>query len=280
MAMSEIALAVASGTVGVALIDKVYKFGEGALRPRQIRRVAEAESEADIRDVELRLRAAERLLAEETFKQGNLDQIVLKSLGLIDESVATPDRISDDWIANFREKSSIVSDEEMQNLWARILAEEANSPGAFSRKTVNLMGDLDKRDAELFTSICGFVWEINAEPTLALFRPLPEVQSTHGITTEDIPRLVGLGLISPIPSSGFAPELHFESDEVECSYLGRQVVLRFDEARSRSLYIGLWEFTPFGLELYRLCDPEPVQDFFEYVYDRWAEKGIVPPRNE
>ena len=53
-----------------------------------------------------------------------------------------------------------ISDEEMQNIKSQVLSGEANSPGSFSKRTVNLLSDLDKKDAELFQTLCRFVWLI------------------------------------------------------------------------------------------------------------------------
>ena len=50
--------------------------------------------------------------------------------------------------------------DEMQSLWARVLATEANAPGALSKRAVNVLSDFDKSDAELFTRLCGFSWVI------------------------------------------------------------------------------------------------------------------------
>ncbi len=54
----------------------------------------------------------------------------------------------------------MISDEQMQALWAKILAGEANGPGRFSKKTVNIVASLDKSDAEAFTTLCGFAIKI------------------------------------------------------------------------------------------------------------------------
>jgi hypothetical protein len=66
---------------------------------------------------------------------------------------AKPESMEDDWIANFFDKCRLISDEEMQSLWARILAEEANASGRFSKRTVDLVGTLDKSDALLFAQL-------------------------------------------------------------------------------------------------------------------------------
>ena len=57
----------------------------------------------------------------------NMEGITAKALPLLNEN-AGPDSMDNDWIVNFFDKSRIVSDDEMQNLWSRVLAGEANAP--------------------------------------------------------------------------------------------------------------------------------------------------------
>lgn len=72
--------------------------------------------------------------------------------------------MDDDWIVNFFDKCRLVRDEQMQSLWARILAGEANKPGTFSRRTVNFVASMDKIDASAFTHLCSFCWHIEKAP--------------------------------------------------------------------------------------------------------------------
>ena len=88
--------------------------------------------------------------------------------------------MEDDWVTNFFDKSRIVSDEEMQSIWAKVLAGEANAPGSYSKRTVNLLGDLDTRDAELFQSLCRFGWFVG-EFTPLVFDPQATIYSDLGI---------------------------------------------------------------------------------------------------
>jgi hypothetical protein len=44
------------------------------------------------------------------------------------------------------------------------LAGEANRPGSFSKRTLSTVSDLDKRDAEVFTTLCRFGWRIGTAP--------------------------------------------------------------------------------------------------------------------
>jgi hypothetical protein len=124
--------------------------------------VAEAErihADSQIQITDLHRRAVHRFLEEEAKKQENIEEITQKALPLLEEESA-PLNIEDDWVTNFFDKSRSVSDADMQQLWARVLAAKSNSPGKLSRRTVNLLSDLEKSDAELFTTLCGFAWVI------------------------------------------------------------------------------------------------------------------------
>ena len=145
------------------LIKKISNAVGVLFEPRQIKRVAEAKAEAarigaqsEIEITELQHRAARRWIEEEAQQQKNMEDVTAKALLQLDEN-ATPDSIEDDWIVNFFDKTRIVSDNEMQNLWARILTGEANAPGTYSKRTVNFLSDLDKSEANLFTKLCGFI---------------------------------------------------------------------------------------------------------------------------
>ena len=146
------------------LIEKISDAVGGVFKPYQIVRVAKAEAEADrlraesqIQVTDLHRRAMHRFLEEEAKKQSNIEAITQNALPLLDDK-SSPQNVSNDWITNFFDKSRIVSDSDMQTLWSRVLAGEANTPGAFAKRTVNLLGDLDKEDAALFMQLCGFAW--------------------------------------------------------------------------------------------------------------------------
>lgn len=102
-------------------------------------------------------RALGRFLAEEARKQANIEEITQKALPDLKEG-SRPQDVEDDWIKNFFDKCRLISDDEMQSLWAKILAGEANAPGKYTKRTVNFLSSIDKSDAMLFTELCGFGW--------------------------------------------------------------------------------------------------------------------------
>ncbi len=145
-----------------ALIEKIADATGVLYEPRRIRKRAKAESEAELIKAEtqigitiLQRRALSRFVQEEGKKQENIEDITEEAIPLLNEN-STPENIEDDWMANFFDKCRIVSDKELKSIWSKVLAGEANTPNSFSKRTVNLLASLDKSDAELFTSLCGF----------------------------------------------------------------------------------------------------------------------------
>ena len=67
---------------------------------------------------------------------------------------STPLGVDSGWLLNFLDKSKTVSDDEMQDLWASILAGEANCAGSYSPKTLTIVTDVDRKVATLFNTFC------------------------------------------------------------------------------------------------------------------------------
>ena len=263
------------------LIERVSDAVGRLTRPWQIRRVAGAEAEAaviraesEIRVTELHRDAFLRFLEEEAFKQAIMENVLLKAIPHVDPDNAKPEDVTGDWFANFFDKCRIVSDEDMQHLWARILAGEANNPGSFSRQTVNRMADLDKHDAELFGNICRFAWDQEGHPLV--FDARQEVYNRQGIDFDAVSQLESLRLIHVNLLTSFVLEYH--SKEVILSYRGRPITLTLPDGGENRLDVGKVMFTRAGQELSRICEVSPVEGFFEYVYDYWASQSLVPPR--
>src|SRR5438270_8851072 len=72
---------------------------------------------------------------------------------------------------------------------------EANSPGKFSKRTVNLVGSLDKSDAMLFSRLCGFGFTIAQNFDPLIFNTDHKIYSDAGIHFGGISHLESTGLI-------------------------------------------------------------------------------------
>ena len=144
------------------LIEKISDAIGGIFRPGQIRRVADADAHAlrvtgaaKIEISDLERRAIQRFASEEANKQSNIESITQKALPRLKPDAET-EKVERDWIVDFFDKCRLISDEEMQHLWAEVLAGEGNSPGQFSKRTVSVLASLDKKDAMAFGTLCRF----------------------------------------------------------------------------------------------------------------------------
>src|SRR2546423_1082643 len=182
------------------LVEKISDAVGGIFKPYQLVRVAKAEAQADRVRVEgqieisdIQRRAFHRFLEEEAKKQKNIEDITSNALPLLEEN-SQPNEVEDDWITNFFDKCRLISDDEMQGLWSKVLAGEANSPGTYSKRTVNFLSDLDKSDAELFTRLCGFGWAVG-EVVPLIYDEQQEIYNKHDINFDALIHLESIGLI-------------------------------------------------------------------------------------
>lgn len=255
------------------LIQKVSDAVGGLLAPWQIRRVAKAEAEAalmkrvsEIEITDLHRRAVHRWVEEEAQRQQNMENITAKALPKLNAE-ADPHSLDNDWIVSFFDRSRIVSDDEMQELWSRILAGEANCPGTYSKRTVNSLSDIDKKEAALFTRFCGFVWTVGGLTPL-VFHDSGTIYNKHGINFDTLQHLDSIGLIQfggMMSMSARIPK------RFRVSYYGRSLILEMPQESNNDLEIGVATLTRVGKELAPICGAGPVGGFWEYVRDRWKQ---------
>ena len=256
----------------------------GALwEPRQIRRVAQAkadvaitQAQTEIEVTEIQRRAAARFVEEETRRQTNMENIVAKAIDQIGPN-AQAENMDDDWIGNFFDKCRNFSDEQMQTIWSRILAGEANAPGSFSRKTVNVLVDLDKDSAEMFVKLCRFGCMIGGSLEPLVFDTRSNIYESNGLTFGVLGHLESLGLVQLAPTGFQSTDL---PKTLDVTYHGRQESIALPQSSENTLPIGIAVYTLAGRQLASIVSSNPVPGFYEFVYDTWAEQSLVPPRHD
>ena len=267
------------------LIKKISTATGVWYEPTRIRRKANAESDAaiisaqaeaaatmiksesEIEITDLHQRAAQRLIEEEAKRQKNMEEIIAQAVPDVKEK-AKPDSMEDDWIANFFDKCRIVSDSEIQSLWSRVLAGEANTPGTYSKRTVNFIAELDKSDAELFTKLCGFGWNIHDFVPL-VFDEQAKIYNSHGIDFGTLSHLESIGLVQlAAPKNFVGIDL---PRKFAVYYYGKPLFLEIPYDFYNELRTGMTQLTKIGQELAPICGSKPVDGFYDYVKDQWKQ---------
>jgi len=258
------------------LIKKISGAIGTLFAPTHIRRIAKAEVDAaiikaagQIQLTTLQERAWDRMLHEGTVHQTNIEQITLLALPDL-ASDSNPEEIDTDWLVNFFDRGRLVSDAEMQSLWARLLAGEANKPGAFSRRTVGLVANFDRNDAGLFTALCGFAWT-TGDISPVVFEHQLEIYTKAGVNFGMLTHLEAIGLVRFESLTGFAYEKL--PKEILNLYFDRRAFVEFDADADNRLEVGHVLFTAAGRELASIAGAKPVEGLFEYVCETWRSQG-------
>lgn len=164
----------------------------------------------------------------------------------------------------------MISNEQMQTLWARVLAGEINHPGTFSRRTVNAIADLDQRDCAAFTSLCRFCWRILDDNVPLIFDQVDDpIYTNHGVNFDSVQHLDSIGLIS---FQGPGGQFSRRTDpQGEVAYFGERFTLELPAGADGKLVVGRVKLTAIGEELERVSGAEPVPGFKDFVLLRWGK---------
>ena len=262
-----------------ALIEKLSSGAVILYEPTRIKKQALAEAEAkkthalaDVEVQDIQKRALERFVREETIKQENIESITEKTFEKLDDT-ANPKDIEDDWISNFFDKVKFISDNEMQDLWAKLLAGESNKPGKYSKRTIELIASLDKKDAKLFNDLCTFCWYDGNEAYPLIYKNAEnEIYKKNNINFSSLHHLQDIGLIQFNSTSGFRKRGFNKLFNI--AYYGKVVNLEFQKESENDLTIGNVMFTKSGQELISICQSDFNNDFFEFILEEWKKQGI------
>ncbi len=259
------------------LVERVSDAIGGIAGPWQTRRMAKAEADAELIKAESRIKISEieeralgRMIKEEGQKQENIENITSKAIPKLSDS-ANPENIEKDWLTHFFDKSRLTSNEEMQTLWGNILAGEANKPSSFSKRSIDLVATLERRDAELFTKFCTFCWMIG-DLTALVFDSQAEIYNKNGINFSSLTHLDDIGLIKFNYASAFKRQNLPKYWSV--FYYGRPTIIEFQNDEN-NLDIGKVILTQAGKELAAICGSERSEGFYDYVIERWFRKGYI-----
>lgn len=144
---------------------------EGEAKVLQIQARAQAEARAELVppdaevDVELDITNAvtQRLRIQEKKRQDNITSVVGQAAAQLGEGEVENNEPDHDWTARFFNDVQDVSSEEMQSLWAKILAGEVERPGNTSIRTLGILKNLDQATSRLFRKFCSACIFLNAD---------------------------------------------------------------------------------------------------------------------
>ena len=97
---------------------------------------------------------SQRIVFQEQKRQANIASVVRKAAGQLGVKEVADDEPDHDWTARFFNEVQDVSSDEMQSLWANVLAGEVERAGSTSIRTLGILKNLNQATAHLFRICC------------------------------------------------------------------------------------------------------------------------------
>ena len=238
-----------------------------------------AEARAKALDIEARAaadieaRAAARVRNLEVRRQENIESVIRKAIDALPppERQVSEEPVNEDWTSRFFRDCQDISDEQMQQIWARILAGEVVRPGNFAPRTLSIVRDLTKQDANLFAKLCSFTWDIPGTGLMPVMHIVDGQSVEAELHLSALMHFTSIGLIEFNVVTQYATVT--TRTEIAPSYYGKVHQLKSDGGASRSLSLGHLVFTAAGAELAGISHAAGNDRYEKTALDAWNARG-------
>ena len=268
------------GRAASKLADTVRHVVDLVAGPERLRAKAQAQAdaaiisaEADLQIQDLRDRAVDRLRKRETRRQKNIESITEKAvLALPPPEQVSKDTVSEDWTTRFFEECQDIGEEEMQRIWAQILAREVAKPKSFAPRTLSVVKDLTADDAKLFSDICSLVWFVPGAGHVPIIHDVnAPLLKEMGISFVKLVHLSTLGLLEFNNLTGFVVKRSLDTKMVFPQYCG--VIHSLESSENLDFPLGKIILTAAGQQLLHVVGATGKDACKSLALDGWAAAG-------
>lgn len=239
-----------------------------------LRLIAEAQAEAQQSfnrtpssthgEIDVRGEIEARLSFQEEKRQANTESTVRKTAEELGEKRVQAHDVDHDFTARFFAGVQDVSSEKMQQIWAKILAGEVETPGSTSMQTLSILKNMSQRDAELFERVAPFIISdfVLSDDSTATIAGFPTYSDFMELSHHNLVHL-GTGLSKTFEGSS---EYHIRDRDI----------LYLMAKSSPGMYgvsIPCHVLTPSGQELYALIDCGKNEDYLGVLADFLKKNG-------
>ena len=238
----------------------------------------------------------QRIQFQEEKRQSNIVAVIGQAAQELGDREVQDHEVDNDWTAQFFNNVQDVSSEEMQQLWAKVLAGEVESPGSTSFRTMSILRGLDRGTAALFRTLCsarmmpqiglgrGGVARAGIEFVLSLDgRAADNSLEEYGLSYTALNRLNEHGLIAPaydselqhkVLDSGLGRSRRWTS--MAHGFQRRSWVLVPNDERQgdQTIKLGVILLTNSGMELAKAVDTEAMPKYQEAVDVFFERQGF------
>lgn len=249
-----------AGAIGILYDSHGFKEGDRTFSKMMVEKIMQDES----------LSVEEKAFVWNEYKYNitknkNRKDILEKAQPHLTES-ANPNEMSDDWILDYWEKIGKIVMEEFQELWARLLAEEANYPGTVSKRLLHNMFLMSKQDVENFMNLTRFCFfdkkEDMIHPIIFIKEDSVAYKRTR-VTTEVLRELEQFSLIEVDYTTGFS--FHNKKDLMYTNH--------YIELKASRIFVGNVRLTADGQKLFKIVDKRNNDQILSYTIQKLQYHG-------
>lgn len=207
-------------------------------------------------------RTENRIEYQEQKRQQNIERVTqIAAEQLETEETVSDEKVDEDWTTRFFNYAQDVSNEEMQSLWGRILAGEVKNPKSYSLRALDLIRNLSKNEAEIFTKVSNYAIKANNDYFLYKGNN-SELLKSLGISFDDIALLEELGLLHTGEFTSYKYAKTIQDSRTPLLF-GNTIVVIERKANTAEFDINIRLFTTIGKELLKLIDINPNFDYIK-----------------
>ncbi|MCZ4221876.1 DUF2806 domain-containing protein [Pedobacter rhodius] len=196
-------------------------------------------------------RMQDRLLHREMKRQSNIDAISsVAAEQLSQEESVSEEPVSEDWTTRFFNMAEDISDIDMQALWGKILAGEVKQPKSFSLRTLELIRNLSKYEANIFLKASEYAIETSGASFI--FKDSETSEKFLSYTERSI--LVEVGLLNSDQFLSYQL-LETPNDASLVMTSGNIILVTKKKAGTAVVNLDVYAFSKSGVELLKLLKP-------------------------
>jgi hypothetical protein len=146
-------------------------------------------------------RTLSRIDYQQQQKQENIESITSIAFEqLVHVESVSEEPVNDDWITRFFNMAEDISNEDMQLMWGKVLAGEIKQPKSFSLRTLELLKNISREEAETFEKISHYCIKQYGRD-LNFIKYDQDYFDTKGIHFNNFMELIELGIIHNVNGS-------------------------------------------------------------------------------
>lgn len=184
--------------------------------------------------------------------------------------------VDPDWFARWRNQAQDVSSEQMQRLWAKILAGEVRQPGSFSVHSMDFLSRMSKSDADLLAKIA------RISIGNGIFKNAKKSFEALGINIQDLIYLDDIGILNGVVGVGGLsqtatplPDPHSSDQWYVALLIGDVGLIFYKPTDDKTLMIPVHTISSIGKEILMLTKQEPFDIYIEEVAKFMKSKGYT-----